>query len=181
MGNLLYDLLTLSRIGRVVNPPEEIDLTLVAREALEMLDERLRVSKVTVKISPHLPVIYADRVRMREVMENLIDNAAKYMGDQPHPRIEIGGRDNGVETVIYVKDNGMGIEPQFQEKIFGLFEKLNVDSEGTGIGLAMVKRIVETHGGRIWVESEGLGKGATFWFTLPASLEDRQNLKPVQP
>ena len=167
MGSLLYDLLSLSRVGRVVNPPEEIDLVLLTKEALEMLDERLRASKVKVEISPYLPVIYADRVRMREVMENLIDNAAKYMGDQPRPLIEIGGENNGAETVIYVKDNGIGIEPQFHAKIFGLFEKLDPDNEGTGIGLAMVKRIIETHGGRIWVESEGSGKGSTFLFALP--------------
>lgn len=167
MGSLLYDLLTLSRIGRVVNPPEEIDLVSLTKEALEMLDERIRANRVKVEISPRLPVIHADRVRMREVMENLIDNAAKYMGNQSHPQIEIGGEDKGIEVVVYVRDNGIGIEPQFQGKIFGLFEKLDPTIEGTGIGLALVKRIIETHGGRIWVESEGLGKGATFLFTLP--------------
>lgn len=167
MGSLLYDLLTLSRVGRVVNPPEEIDLVTLTREALEMLDERIRASRIEVDVSPRLPVIHADRVRMREVMENLMDNAAKYMGDQPDPRIEIGGEDKEAEVVIHVKDNGIGIEPQFHAKIFGLFEKLDPTIEGTGIGLALVKRIIETHGGRIWVESEGMGKGSTFFFALP--------------
>jgi signal transduction histidine kinase len=104
---------------------------------------------------------------MSEVLENLLDNAAKYMGDQPNPLIEIGSRIDNNEQVIYVKDNGMGIEPQYQEKIFGLFEKLDSTSDGTGIGLALIKRIIEVHGGKIWVESDGPGKGSTFCFTIP--------------
>ena len=101
------------------------------------------------------------------MVENLIDNAAKYMGKQPKPLIEIGSLKAKNEIVIFVRDNGIGIEPKYHTKIFGLFEKLDSTSEGTGIGLALVKRIIETHGGRIWVESEGLGKGSTFCFTIP--------------
>jgi len=89
------------------------------------------------------------------------------MGDQPNPMIEIGIRKNGDETAISIQDNGLGIEPQYQQKVFGLFDKLDPNSEGTGIGLALVKRIIETHGGRIWVESKGPGKGSTFCFTIP--------------
>jgi light-regulated signal transduction histidine kinase (bacteriophytochrome) len=168
MGGLLRDLLSLAQVGRVVNPPEEIDLALLTEEVLETLDERIRASKVTVEISPHLSAVYADRVRMCEVMENLVDNAAKYMGNQSHPLIEIGGESSGTETVIYVKDNGLGIGPQFHTKIFDLFDKLNSDTEGTGVGLALVKRIIEFHGGKIWVESEGSGKGSIFCFTIPS-------------
>jgi signal transduction histidine kinase len=91
----------------------------------------------------------------------------KFMGDQPHPRVEIGVRRDGEDTVYYVRDNGMGIEPRFQDKVFGLFENLDVNSEGSGVGLAIVKRIVELHGGRIWFESGGVGQGCTFCFTLP--------------
>jgi signal transduction histidine kinase len=87
--------------------------------------------------------------------------------------IEIGIRDDGGDTVIFVRDNGIGIEPQYQKKVFGLFDKLDPNSEGTGIGLALIKRIIETHGGKIWVESEGLGKGSTFCFTIP----DSRNVK----
>lgn len=166
MGTLLSELLELSRIGRIAHSPEEVDLTKLAFASLEMLDERIRSNNVTVHIAPDLPTVYGDQTRLREVLENLIDNAAKYMGNQPNPQIEIGTRNSGVETIIYVKDNGMGVEPQFHTKIFGLFEKLNPASEGTGIGLALVKRIIETHEGRIWVESEGLGKGTTFCFTI---------------
>ena len=167
MGILLSELLELSRIGRVTNPPEEVDLAKLTQDALETLDGRIRERNVTVTISPDLPIVYADRNRLREVLENLIDNAAKYMGDQPQPQIEIGKRESGTETILYIKDNGIGIEPQFHAKIFGLFEKLNAHSEGSGIGLALIKRIIEVHGGRIWVESEGLGKGSTFCFTIP--------------
>jgi signal transduction histidine kinase len=85
--------------------------------------------------------------------------------------IEISTKVMKNETVIFVKDNGMGIEPQYQKKVFGLFDKLNPNSEGAGIGLALIKRIIETHGGKIWVESEGLGKGSTFCFTIPNSRE----------
>ncbi len=99
-------------------------------------------------------------------MQNLIDNAAKFMGDQKEPRIVIGTRKAGMETIFFVKDNGAGIEPRHQERVFNLFDKLDPKSAGTGVGLALVKRIVEVHGGRIWVESEGQEKGATFLFTL---------------
>ena len=103
------------------------------------------------------------------------------MGNQPNPLIEIGKQENGTEYIFYVKDNGIGITPQFHKKIFGLFEKLSAHGEGTGIGLALVKRIIETHGGRIWVESDGLGKGSTFYFTLSNKHEQlaKETLPPV--
>jgi signal transduction histidine kinase len=101
------------------------------------------------------------------VSENLIDHAIKYTEDQTNPVTEIGIRNQMDESIFYVKDNGMGIEIRYHTRIFGLFEKLNPIIEGTGIGLALVKRIIETHGGKIWVESEGQGKGSTFCFTIP--------------
>ena len=95
-----------------------------------------------------------------------MDNAAKFMGDQKEPRIEIGqeGEEQGM-PILYVQDNGIGILPEHYDRVFGLFNKLDVKTDGTGIGLALVKRIVEVHGGRIWVQSEP-GKGSTFYFTL---------------
>ena len=119
-------------------------------------------------IQAGLPTVCGDRVRILEVIQNLLDNAAKFMGDQPNPRIEIGARGEGDDAVFFVRDNGLGIDPRHHERIFGLFDKLDSAGEGTGVGLALVKRIVELHGGRIWVESEGAGKGAVFCFTLPA-------------
>jgi signal transduction histidine kinase len=169
MHILLSELLELSRIGRIMNPPEEVDLGEVVREAIESLDARLRSTMMTVNSPLDLPTVYGDRTRLREVFENLIDNAVKYAGDRPDPCIEIGTRIGDQGTVIYVKDNGIGIEPQYHGKIFGLFEQLNPGNDGTGIGLALVKRIIETHGGNIWVESEGRGKGSAFCFTIPDS------------
>ena len=107
---------------------------------------------------------------MTEVLQNLLDNAVKYMGDQPEPCIEIGLSGTGRDTVFFVRDNGIGIAPEHGEKIFGLFEKLDSTSEGTGLGLTLVKRIVEMNGGRIWMESDGVGHGACFRFTLPDAL-----------
>ncbi len=168
MQELLNDLLELSRIGRFVNPPEAIPLDDLAGEAIELVDGRLRERGVTIQLQPNLPIVYGDRQRLTEVLQNLLDNAAKYMGDQIEPQIEIGQRGMKDDmSVIYVKDNGIGIPVEYQERIFGLFNKLDSRSEGTGIGLALVKRIVEYHGGQIWVESE-LGKGTTFFFTLPS-------------
>jgi signal transduction histidine kinase len=169
MDALLTDLLELSRIGRIVNPPAEVDTVRLIQDALDSVDARIRSRTVSINIASELPSLHGDRIRLREVFENLIDNAIKYMGDQTEPVIEIGAGDQMSEPVFYVKDNGMGIEKRYHARIFGLFEKLNPTIEGTGIGLALVKRIIETHGGKIWVESEGLGKGSTFCFTIPGN------------
>ena len=104
-----------------------------------------------------------------EVLQNLLDNAAKFMGDQKEPRIEIGQCGEDAEhgmPILYVKDNGIGIPSEHHDRIFGLFNKLDPNAEGTGIGLAIVRRIIEVHGGRIWAQSE-VGMGSTFYFTLP--------------
>jgi PAS domain S-box-containing protein len=169
MEQLLEDLLELSRIGRQMNPPDTAAFEAIAREAVELVRGRITAGKVTVEIMPGLPAVYGDRARLVEVVQNLVDNACKYMGDTPDPRIEIGARQTETETVFYVRDNGIGIEPQYREKIFELFDKLDPTSEGAGVGLAIVKRIIETHGGRIWVDSEGNRRGSTFLFTLSAA------------
>lgn len=168
MGQLLDDLLELSRIGRFVNPPEKISFEELAREVVDLLEVEIREHEITVDIKPNLPLVYADRVRLLEVLQNLLDNAVKNMGDQPQPHIEIGrcGEDaKDGKTLFYVKDNGVGIAPEYHEFIFGLFNKLDARTEGTGIGLALAKRIIEYHGGRIWVESK-VGAGSAFCFTV---------------
>ncbi len=172
MRRLLDELLELSRIGRLMNPPEHVPLAAIVAEALTLAEGRLAERGVRVRVAENLPVIYGDHTRLVEVVQNLVDNAAKFMGDQPQPYIEIGWREQEGEPVFFVKDNGLGIEPQYYQKVFGLFDKLVPKSEGTGIGLALVKRIVEVHGGRVWVESAGLGQGAVFCFTLPAAKPD---------
>lgn len=172
MQLLLNDLLELSRIGRLVNKPQSIDLHEMIAEVLELLHGRLQGGAVSMRVSvaEKLPTIYGDRPRLFEVVQNLVDNAAKFMGDQPNPHIEIGQEGdtaNGM-PILFVRDNGIGIDPKFKDRIFGLFDKLDPRTEGTGIGLALAKRIIEFHGGRIWVESEP-GKGSTFYFTIPRS------------
>lgn len=171
MQDLLKDLLELSRIGRTMNPPQAISFEELVKEALELTEGRLQEHGVRASIQPNLPMIRGDHKRLLELTQNLIDNAAKYMGDQTEPKIEIGqaGYENE-KPILFVRDNGMGIAPEYFERIFGLFNKLNPNSEGTGVGLALARRIVEFHGGRLWVESE-LGKGATFYFTLPPASE----------
>ncbi len=167
MQTLLNDLLELSRVGRVINEPRFVPFQEIVSEAVELVQGRISQRGIVVRIAPDLPTVYVDRARLVEVMQNLIDNAAKFMGDQPSPRIEIGQRgSHGPMPILFVSDNGIGISYEFIDKIFGLFNKLDARSEGTGVGLALVKRIVEFHNGIIWAESE-LGKGTTFYFTLP--------------
>jgi len=113
--------------------------------------------------------VKGDRRRLLEVFQNLLDNAAKFMGDAANPRVEVGVRQDGDQAVYFVRDNGMGIEPRHVDRVFGLFEKLDPGGEGTGIGLALVRRIVEAHGGRTWADSAGRGLGSTFCFTLHES------------
>lgn len=169
MHLLLKNLLELSRIGRIMNPPEDVPFEDLVREALEIVHGQLEVRGVTVQIQPDLPAVHGDRQRLTAVLQNLIENAVKYMGSQTAPFIEIGQHVKDAEHgefIFYVKDNGMGIAPEYHERIFGLFNKLDMKTEGTGVGLALVKRIIEVHDGKIWVESE-TGKGSTFYFTLP--------------
>jgi len=170
MHNLLNELLELSRIGRMMNAPETIAFDDLLRDAMDIVQGRLEARGVMVHAQPNLPAVYGDRQRLTEVLQNLLDNAAKYMGDQAEPRIEIGRRGEDAERgqpIFFVRDNGMGIAPEHHERIFGLFNKLDAKSEGTGVGLSIVMKIVEVHGGRIWVQSEA-GKGSTFFFTLPS-------------
>lgn len=167
MAELLDDLLELSRIGRVSRQPIKIPVQTLVNEALSFIRWRLEKKNLQVIVQPDMPVAYGDGSRLVEVFQNLIENAIKFMGKQMNPRVEIGSKIEGGEQVIYVKDNGIGIDPKYHETIFGLFNKLDAKSEGTGIGLALVKRIIEVHGGRVWVESQGKNLGTTFLFTLP--------------
>ncbi len=167
MYALLNDLLELSRIGRVLNPSEQIDVREIINEAIQLVSGRLGENKVKVDLLPSVETVYGDRRRLIEVFQNLLDNAAKFTTVRAAPLIEIGcdGDMDGM-PVFHVRDNGVGIASEHYERIFGLFNKLNADVDGTGVGLAIVKRIVELHGGRIWVESE-IGMGTTFYFSLP--------------
>jgi len=171
MQNLLDDLLELSRAGRMLNPPEAVSFETIAQDAVNLVTGQIKTRGVQVEIASGLPTVFGDQTRLTQMLQNLVDNAVKFMGKQQKPRIEIGqqGRDADGNPIFFVRDNGIGIAPEHQERVFGLFNKLNVEATGTGIGLALVKRIIETHGGKIWVESDGLNKGSTFYFTIPDS------------
>lgn len=171
MAQLLAELLELSRVGRLGNPPQEISFKELVSEAVQLDAGRISARGITVEISDAPVVLFGDRARLIEIWQNLIENACKFMGNQEQPRIEIGVEDAGLETLFFVRDNGIGVDPRFHGKIFGLFEKLEANSDGTGLGLALVKRIVELYDGIIRIESQGQGRGATFVFTLPAALK----------
>jgi len=171
MDRLLHDLLELSRIGRVVGSLEDVPLTELAREVADLLAGPIAERGVRVEISPDLPTVHGERARLTQLLMNLLDNAVKFMGEQPAPQVKIGVRRDGEETVCYVRDNGIGIEARHKDTVFGLFQQLDPSRGGTGIGLAVAKRVVEVYGGRIWLESDGPGKGSTFCFALPRKAE----------
>jgi len=167
MQRLLNELLELSRVGRLKNESTYINFNELASEALELVHGRLTEHGITVQVQADLPQVYGDRPRLVEVLQNLLDNAAKFIGDQKQPCIEIG--QEGTEEskpVFYVRDNGMGIAPEHHDRVFGLFNKLDPQTDGTGVGLALVRRILDVHGCRVWIRSAA-GKGSTFFFTLP--------------
>jgi PAS domain S-box-containing protein len=166
MDRLLEDTLQLSRIGRVINPPEDIPFAEIVEDAQNQVEGQINSSGVDVSVVKNSPTVHVDRERIEEMLVNLIGNSLKYMGEQSNPKIEIGFRVDGDETVFFVKDNGRGIDPSQHEKVFELFYQVDKSGDGTGAGLAIVKRIIEVHGGRIWIDSEK-GKGCTVCFTLP--------------
>ena len=171
MDRLLRELLELSRIGRLREERERLDLGALVREARELVSGRLEERRVAVEIEPTLPSVYGERRRIVQLLQNLLDNAAKFMGEQQHPLVRVGARRDGAALVFFVCDNGVGIEPEHRERVFGLFDRLESGNDGTGVGLAIAKRVVETHGGRIWVESRGRGSGSCFCFTLAEASE----------
>lgn len=172
---LIQDLLDLSRVGRIERGLELVNLNAVLQEVLEKLSFQVKKKKVTITRSGQLPEACANPHRIDEVFTNLISNAIDYMGDQTNPHIEVGCREEASGWVFYVKDNGIGIAEKYHRKIFNIFERLpeakQLQPKGTGVGLAMVKKIIQLHGGEIWIESE-VGKGSTFYFTLPKKPAD---------
>ncbi len=167
LETMITTLLDLSRSGRNVTTPLPVPFESVVRDAASLLEPAYRQRGVELKIADNLPVVMGDRQRLLQVMTNLLDNAVKYMGDQEHPRVEVGVQGEPGGPVFFVWDNGRGICPDDLPRVFGLYERFAPDIPGTGIGLSTVERIIGAHGGKIRAESEGEGKGATFRFTLP--------------
>jgi len=154
-------------LGRIASPSEAVPMTPLFLEVVELLAGRIAERNVIVEIEPDLPSAYGNRLRIFEAVQTLIDNAVKFMGDQASPKITAGTNQIDGRTVFFIKDNGIGIDSENFDKIFQLFERIESQQEGTGVGLAIVKRIFEMHRGSIWVESAGSGMGSCFYFTIP--------------
>jgi PAS domain S-box-containing protein len=169
MEALLNELLEMSRIGREDNAHETVAFSEITMQALDALAGQIATGRVDIRVSAASVPLCGDRRRLLQVWQNLLENALKYMGDQAEPLIEIGV-EQGEETVFTVCDNGIGIDPEYHEKIFGIFEQLDRNKAGVGMGLTMVRRIVEMYGGTIRVESKGRGSGSCFRFTLPKAI-----------
>lgn len=172
MKSLIEDLLELSRAGAVEAQEMPVDVEGLLRTVIEECRSEFPETTVEVRVEADTPNLRVDPIALRRVFQNLISNAFKYGCHTPNPRVEIGGLKQDDETWFFVKDYGSGIEAEYQEKVFRLFQRLETTKEGTGIGLAIVKKIVDGYGGRAWVESEA-GKGTTFWVAFPDRAPDR--------
>jgi signal transduction histidine kinase len=168
MSKLIGGLQDLAGRGCLIGETADLPLAEAVEEAVDQLAAAIAERGVEFEVAPGLPAVVADRGPVVRVLQNLIENAVRYMGDQPRPRIEISARRQGDAVLCCVRDNGGGIARQQQQRIFEPFESLERKG-GCGLGLFIVRRIVEAHGGRVWVESEGEGRGSSFFFTLRAA------------
>jgi len=167
LRDMLESLEELARIGHLPETLESVYLGELADEAVDLCCKGVQSRGVDVVVGD-LPKVFGDRIRLLQLLRILVENAAGYMGDQSEPRLEIGAESRGGKHVIFVRDNGVGIDPADLERVFDVFRRLDPRSSGTGVGLAMARRIAEMHGGRIRAESEGKGTGSTFFVELPA-------------
>ena len=168
MQQLINDLLEYSRVGMSARPLEPVNCSRLMDGVLSSLNEAIDSKRASIECSP-LPVVSGDEAQLSRLFQNLVGNALKFCGED-YPRVRIWAELDGDDWVFSVKDNGIGIAPEFQERIFGMFSRLHSRSQysGTGIGLALCSKIAQRHGGRIWVESE-VGQGSTFRFNIPAT------------
>ena len=166
-GELIDALLNFSRLGRQPLAVEPVDLTELARSVVDELRRSAGPEAMDTIVDP-LPPTRGDRTLLRQVLANLIGNAFKFSRGRPHPQIEVGARREGQAVVYFVRDNGVGFDIRYSDKLFGVFQRLHRpdEFEGTGVGLALAQRIIQRHGGRIWADGRVDG-GATFFFTLP--------------
>lgn len=168
MQDLLAGLLRLSRSGQRANPVERVDLGQTVQEVLELLAGPIQKRQARISVAPSMPEVFGDRLCLREVFQNLIENALKFSGCQKHPQIEIGwkpGDDD--QALLFVRDHGIGIEPEHRHTVFELFSQLDPGAGGVGVGLSLVRKLVRAHGGDAWVDSAGRGEGTTVWMRLP--------------
>ena len=164
MNELINDLLDYSRINTRGSKFEPVDLNDAAAHVVNIMKFKIEDVSAKIVIPNRLPVVNGDAMQIEQVLQNLIENSLKFRSKSAVPVIEITAEESGSTVIIKVRDNGIGIEQKFQERIFEIFQRLHSreEYEGTGIGLAICKRIMERHGGKIWVESDGEGKGSVF-------------------
>jgi light-regulated signal transduction histidine kinase (bacteriophytochrome) len=177
MGNLIDDLLVFSRMGRAEMRQAKVNLEHLVKDVIEAMSHELEQRKVIFKIE-RLPEVCGDPAMLRQVLVNLIGNAVKYTRPREQAEIEIRCSETPEEFVASVRDNGVGFDMEYAQKLFGVFQRLHrpEEFEGTGIGLANVRRIIHRHGGRTWAESK-VDAGATFYFTLPKRKESIESLE----
>jgi len=170
MELMLNELLQMSRIGRVQAPPVTVPLSEIIASVLDILAGPIKDQGVTINLADTDMMLCGEKSRLCQIWQNLIENSIKYSSEGVAPCITLGTQQRGEDLYFYVADNGIGIAPHHTAAIFRVFEKLSPKSTGVGIGLSLVQRIVEKNGGRIWVESEGVGKGSCFYFNLPNAM-----------
>ncbi|MDB6130798.1 MAG: domain S-box-containing protein [Verrucomicrobiales bacterium] len=174
MGRLIDHLMSFSRLGRQQLESAVVDMNLLARAAFESVATSASHSGTAARFELNpLPPAHGDHSLLRQVFDNLIGNAVKYSARQPAPVVEVGGWNRDGELTYYVKDNGVGFDEKYRHKLFRIFQRLHSEEEfeGTGVGLAIVQRVIHRHGGKVLAESK-LGQGATFYFTLPSRLHN---------
>ncbi len=167
MGNLIDAILKFSRFSRQSIKKQNISIYLLSKTIAEKLVNENLDKKIDVSINPDLPPCQADESLLKQVMINLISNAIKYTGKIENPHIQIDFKQENNETIYFIKDNGVGFDMRYVDKLFKVFQRLQraEDYEGTGVGLAIVERVIHRHGGRIWAEGK-VGEGAAFYFTI---------------
>jgi signal transduction histidine kinase len=179
MATLIEDLLEISRIGRRTLHPEPVEVLSLLSDLAKELAPRFEQIGAALELQRDLPDVVADRSALSQVFENLLTNALKYgHNEDGTARVSVGGHQERGEVRFFVRDTGPGIERQYQQSIFALFQRLDTTKEGTGLGLAIVAKIMAQHGGRVWVDSEP-GQGATFWIAFPKSAAVAKEMETV--
>ncbi|MHC4182035.1 MAG: sensor histidine kinase, partial [Planctomycetota bacterium] len=173
MSQKIQEIMEVLKIGRITYNFKNNNIEVIIKDVVKTLEGRISKNKINIVIQNNLPIVLCDERRMKDVLSNLIINAIKFMGEDKQRQVKIGCDKNGSYYKFYVEDTGIGIEEEYREQIFKIFRRLKeIETEGTGVGLAIVKKVVEQHKGRIWIESPVKdGKGTRFCFTIPTDGE----------